>query len=74
MFRIELYECPLGPAQTQCLVKNNVTEMEERPDAVAYIEAHIARYDHGGHDDREDFWWCRNEGDEVVKIMVIRAN
>jgi hypothetical protein len=74
MFRIELYEKPLGPQQTQRLVEDNVSEVAERPDAVAYINDHIARYDHSGHDDRQDFWWCRNEGDEVVKILVIRAN
>jgi hypothetical protein len=51
-----------------------MTEMTERRDAVAYVENHVARYDHSGYDEPQDSWWCRNEGDEVEKIFVIRAN
>jgi hypothetical protein len=73
MFRIELYQRPLGPERAQRLVDESVTEMTERPDAVDYIKDHIARYDHSGYDGEQDSWWCRNDSDEVVRVFVIRA-
>ena len=74
MFRIQLYESRLGPSATSRLVQNNLVAMPERMGAVKYIEDYIAHHDHSGYDGRQDSWWCRNDGDEVVKTLIIRSN
>jgi len=72
MFRIELYESPIGPDQNPQFVKS-LGEKGERTDAIAYIEGYIARYGHNNYDGKQDRWWCRNDGDETVQMLVIRG-
>jgi hypothetical protein len=73
MFRIQLYEGPLGPNPDPHLVQDDVAVMAERKDAIRYIEEFIAGHHHHGYQERQASWWCRNDGDTAVKTLVIRA-
>jgi hypothetical protein len=74
MFRVEMYENPIGQADDPTLVNENLGEFFERSEALNWIERHIAEYRHWGYSGEQDSWWCRNDGDQVVKTFVIRAN
>jgi len=74
MFRIQLYEGPLGPNPNPHLVQDNMAAMVEHADAIRHIEEFIAGYDHRGYQDRQDSWWCRNDEDAAVKTLVIRSD
>jgi hypothetical protein len=74
MFRIQIYESPLGPGREMQLVNDNLSQTNERAGAIKFIQDYIAQHDHHGYNGQQDSWWCRNDGDEVVKTLVIRAD
>jgi hypothetical protein len=43
-------------------------------DAVAYVEKYAATHKYWGYKKRQDSWWCRNEGDEILKTLVVRPS
>jgi len=71
MFRIQRYETPLGADDAMRLVNDSMGEFFERKDAVAYVEKYAATHNYWGYKKRQDSWWCRNEGDEIVKTLVV---
>ena len=74
MFRIEIYERPIGGGHTPRLVKDNGGETFERAEAIRCIEALTARCAHFGYNGQQDHWWCRNDGDTTATMLVIRAH
>ena len=72
MFRIELYQSPVGPDQILQFV-NGLGETTERTDAIRLIEQYIAGYTNHSHHEEQDCWRCRNKGGDTVYTLMIRG-